>query len=78
VLGGELPLDVYSWVIFGGPLFPPRTDILSPSRPVRKVPILLQKSKIERRQKSRESRFLGILSPQGSLAPIRRSVVVFA
>jgi hypothetical protein len=60
VLGGELPLDVYSWVIFGGPLFPPRTDILSPSRPVRKVPILLQKSKIERRQKSRESRFLGI------------------
>jgi hypothetical protein len=43
---------------------------------VRKVPILLQKSKIERRQKSRESRFLEVLSLQNSIALIRVSVVV--
>jgi hypothetical protein len=37
---------------------PVKADIQRGSRNVRFVPILLQKSKIERHQKSRESRFL--------------------
>ncbi len=55
---------------------PLRTDIPQCSRHVRFVPILLQKSKIERRQKSREGRILDV-SLQRSVASIRWSVVVF-
>src|SRR3984893_5175189 len=45
-------------------------------RQVRKVRILLQKSKIERLRKSRESRFLETLAAAILSGPIRRSVVV--
>ena len=37
---------------------PPTTDIVRPHAQVRSVPILLQKSKIQRPQKSRKCRFL--------------------
>ena len=42
------------------------------------APILLQKSKIERRRTSRESRFLDALPLQRSASPMRTTVVVFA
>src|SRR5450631_2832203 len=44
----------------GKSAFPSRTDIVRPVPLVRFVPILLQKSKIRRSQKSRESRFRDI------------------
>jgi hypothetical protein len=53
---------------------PQREDIVSSAAYVRFVPILLQKSKIERYQKSRES---GFLDASTAASPIRRFVVVF-
>src|ERR1700730_17590910 len=58
------------------PLCTQEADIAKHGRQVRKVPILLQKSKIERLRKSRESRFLETLAAAILSGPIRRSVVV--
>src|ERR1700732_563638 len=55
----------------------PLTDIVSKTDRVRKVPIVLQKSKIGRHRKSRESRILGDSAAAILVTPIRSSVAVF-
>jgi signal transduction histidine kinase len=52
-------------------------NAIEAGRHVSNVPILLQKSKIERCRKSRESGFLDALPLQYPVAPMRRSVVIF-
>src|SRR5450631_2252524 len=56
-------MDLHHLLLAGLPAhsaLPLRTDIVTARRHVSKVPILLQKSKIRRSQKSRESRFRDI------------------
>jgi hypothetical protein len=65
---GEIPLDFRFWQHLA--------DIGDLAN-VRFAPILLQKSKIEQREKSRESRSRGFLLLHRLSATLRRSVVDF-